>query len=129
MKEYRTILLDRDIPVLKVTFNRPHKANAFSTEMISELTDLFTWLRNEVDTKYVVFTGQGRTFSSGIDLSEVFLEIESHPTPHVKSKGYLAIRLTKKIVNASAASHFGTYSAASPNCWKGSSFPGSRRRK
>jgi len=67
--DYNTIMIERSEPVLKVTLNRPDKLNAMNPELISELLDLFGQLRTDLEIRYVVFTGAGRAFSSGADIS------------------------------------------------------------
>ena len=62
MKEYKSLLLEADKPVLKIILNRPAKANAVNKEMISELMDLFTRLRYETEYHFIVITGQGKFF-------------------------------------------------------------------
>lgn len=67
--EYETILVERNEPVLTITLNRPNKLNAMSTQMCEELLDLFLKVRTDTDIRYVVFTGAGRAFSAGADVS------------------------------------------------------------
>ncbi len=71
MKAYKTLILEEKPPVLKVIFNRPEKLNCLSHEMIQELIKLLEELRFNREIKYVVFTGKGRVFSSGMDLADV----------------------------------------------------------
>ncbi len=85
-KIYNTLLLEENPPVLRVTLNRPERANAFNTEMIGELTDLFTRLRGETGIRYVVFTGRGNIFSSGVDLVEAYSELQAGDSPHEKGR-------------------------------------------
>jgi enoyl-CoA hydratase/carnithine racemase len=66
---YKNILVERSEPVVKVTLNRPQKLNAMNVELISELLHLFRELRTDVRIRYLVFTGAGRAFSSGADIS------------------------------------------------------------
>ena len=65
----RTILTERSEPVLNVVLNRPEKLNAMNAELISELLGLFGELRFDHKIRYVTFTGAGRAFSSGADIS------------------------------------------------------------
>ncbi len=67
--EYKTILVERSEPVLKITLNRPDKLNAINGELISELIEVFREVRTDLDIRYVTFTGAGRAFSSGADIS------------------------------------------------------------
>lgn len=77
MKNYNTLLLDPNPPILMVKLHRPLKANAINHEMISELSDLSSQLRYEIQFKFIVFSGEGKTFSSGADLGELDSEIAS----------------------------------------------------
>lgn len=67
--DYQTIALDRSEPVLHITLNRPKKLNAMNPELIGELLEVFRELRQDTAIRYVTFTGAGRAFSSGADIS------------------------------------------------------------
>jgi enoyl-CoA hydratase/carnithine racemase len=58
--------------ILCVTLNRPHRANAFTSEMAQELITVFQALEAEPDAyRCVVLTGAGdRAFCAGADLKE-----------------------------------------------------------
>nr|WP_304216145.1 enoyl-CoA hydratase/isomerase family protein [Fredinandcohnia onubensis] len=77
MKNYETLIIESNEPVLTVILNRPQKANAMSKQMIEELMDVLIQLRYEERYKYVVFTGSGKYFTGGADLSEFLTDIES----------------------------------------------------
>ncbi|MFJ8234214.1 enoyl-CoA hydratase/isomerase family protein [Ureibacillus sp. NPDC094379] len=70
MKTYNTIFVERNKPVLKITLNRPHKANAMNAEMNRELDDIISEVRKDLDYKFIVFTGNGKVFSAGADMNE-----------------------------------------------------------
>ena len=72
MKKYKNLLLETNGPVLKVILNRASKGNAVNKETSTELMDLFTQLRYEPDIHFVVITGQGRFFTTGQDMPELF---------------------------------------------------------
>lgn len=57
-------------PIAVVTFNRP-PANALNQELFAELLALLPRLQ-QPEVRGVVLTGQGRFFSAGLDLFEVF---------------------------------------------------------
>jgi enoyl-CoA hydratase/carnithine racemase len=67
--EYQNILVERAEPVVNVTLNRPKKLNAMNGALNAELFHLFGELRMDTTIRYVTFTGAGRAFSSGADLS------------------------------------------------------------
>lgn len=56
-----------DDGILRITLNRPDKANALTEEMLSGLADLF----EKSDARCVLLTGAGRVFSAGADLDAV----------------------------------------------------------
>ena len=49
--------------------NRPEKLNAMNAQLWAELAELGPQLRDDPDLRAVVVTGNGRAFSTGIDLS------------------------------------------------------------
>jgi enoyl-CoA hydratase/carnithine racemase len=56
-----------------ITLNRPHVRNAISMEMVDELDRLLDELKNDLETKVIIFTGSGdKAFVSGGDL-QLFL--------------------------------------------------------
>mgnify|MGYP003620279208 FL=1 len=55
--------------VLTVTLNRPDKLNAFTGQMLSELLDALDKADRDDDVRAIVFTGSGRGFCAGADLS------------------------------------------------------------
>jgi methylglutaconyl-CoA hydratase len=54
--------------VAVVTLNRPAKKNAFSGQMIADLTEVFTTLKTQDHVRLVFLRGAGGTFSAGADL-------------------------------------------------------------
>src|ERR1700751_5978777 len=74
MANYETILVDREEGVVTVTFNRPHKKNAMSPKLHSEMVELLTELKYDKNLRVLVITGKGDSFSAGEDLKEFFYE-------------------------------------------------------
>lgn len=68
--EYETLIVEKAEPVVTVTLNRPAKLNAISAQVLQDFSTLFDELRVDTETKFVIFTGAGRAFSVGLDLSE-----------------------------------------------------------
>lgn len=66
MSDYRTILVERDDAVLRITLNRPERLNAASLEMADELGAA---LYDRGDARCVLITGAGKGFCSGADLA------------------------------------------------------------
>ena len=69
--EFKTIICDRDGPVLTVILNRPERLNAFSEEMFYEVAGAAEMATRDPEIRVVVFKGSGRAFSSGADLSDI----------------------------------------------------------
>ncbi|OLS22333.1 MAG: 3-hydroxypropionyl-coenzyme A dehydratase [Candidatus Heimdallarchaeota archaeon LC_3] len=53
-----------------ITLNRPEVLNAMNAQMWHELRDVLQQAKEEEDNKTIIFTGAGRAFSSGADLTE-----------------------------------------------------------
>ena len=67
---YETILVEKSDTVAMVTLNRPDRLNSINATMLRELECLFRELRTDLRTRFVVFTGAGRVFSAGADLTD-----------------------------------------------------------
>lgn len=63
-----TLRLDLDGSVARLTFTRPHVLNAGNARWVAELGDAVATLRRSGDVRVVVVTGEGRAFSTGVDL-------------------------------------------------------------
>ena len=53
-----------------VSINRPESMNALSTEVLKEFCSLQEHFRKDLETRVVIFTGEGENFSAGADLKE-----------------------------------------------------------
>jgi enoyl-CoA hydratase/carnithine racemase len=69
MTTYRTILLDDQGPVARLTLNRPDKRNPIGPETCGELLHALGRIRDSAAVRVVVLTGAGTVFSAGGDLS------------------------------------------------------------
>lgn len=63
-----TVRLEREGATAKVTLNRPDIRNAFNSEVLAGLLDVFTLLRRDDSVRCIVLTGQGQAFCAGADL-------------------------------------------------------------
>ena len=63
--------VERDPPVVRVTFSRPDKLNAISGHMQKRMQELCAELRDDTETRVVILTGAGRAFSAGVDVEEL----------------------------------------------------------
>jgi methylglutaconyl-CoA hydratase len=64
---YETLFVESTDQVATITFNRPDKRNAISTQMIAELLAVLDALE-KTHTRIVILTGSGKAFCAGIDL-------------------------------------------------------------
>ena len=71
LPEFETIICSQDGPVLTITLNRPERLNAFSAEMFADVGGAVEMVSEMRDIRVVVFTGAGRAFCSGADLTKV----------------------------------------------------------
>ena len=67
---YEHLRVDRNGPVATVTFNRPDRANALNFDLLAEIEAVSLDFREDAETRVVIFTGAGRHFSSGADLTD-----------------------------------------------------------
>ncbi len=68
--QYEHLFVERDGHVAVVTLNRPAKANALNGAHLAEIEAVALAFRDEPDTRAVIFTGTGKHFSSGADLTD-----------------------------------------------------------
>ena len=57
-----------DRGVAKIKLNRPEKNNAYNSEMINKLLDIFTELNSDPSVRVVTISGEGKHFQAGADL-------------------------------------------------------------
>jgi enoyl-CoA hydratase len=65
------VVVDRHGPVACVSFARPDKANALDAELADALLEAVLALRDDVDVRAMVLTGQGNAFSAGGDFTTI----------------------------------------------------------
>ena len=66
---YNTLLVEPSGPLLYVTLNRPTVRNAFNSEMIEELTQVYRQAEEDEEVRVVIMKANGPAFSAGADLS------------------------------------------------------------
>ena len=66
---YENLLIDREGQVATVALNRPEKLNAIDRNLHLEMMAACAELRDDDDVRVVIFTGEGRGFCSGADLT------------------------------------------------------------
>ncbi len=67
--DYTQIAYDVSDHIATITLNRPDKMNAFTNRMMRELVDAFDRVDADDEVRAVIFTGAGRAFCAGADLS------------------------------------------------------------
>ena len=67
---YQHLTLTKNNHIAWLTFNRPEKANALHYDHLLEIEAAVLSLRDDPQTRVVVFTGAGKHFSSGADLTD-----------------------------------------------------------
>jgi len=65
---YQYFTLAKVGEIATITLNRPDKLNAFTLQMLFEFKDIVDGLRIDLRTRFVIITGEGRAFCSGIDV-------------------------------------------------------------
>ena len=66
---FETLLYTVDDGIAIITMNRPHKLNAFTGQMMSDMIKAFDTTDADDQVKAVIITGSGRAFCAGADLS------------------------------------------------------------
>ena len=69
---YETILVDKADDIAVLTLNRPHRLNAWTDQMHSELHAAITDCNGDPDVGAMVVTGAGRGFCAGADIQDNF---------------------------------------------------------
>jgi len=67
--EYEAIIYDVEDGILTITLNRPEKLNAFNGQMSKEVHDALDRADADDNVKAIIFTGAGRGYCAGADLS------------------------------------------------------------
>ena len=68
--DYNLLQVIREGHVATVTLNRPEKLNALSVALMEEIEHVAGTFREDAETRVVIFTGAGKHFTAGADLSD-----------------------------------------------------------
>ena len=71
--DFQDILFDVKDGIATITLNRPDKLNAFTGRMMYEIIAALDITDADDDVKVVIFTGAGRAFCAGADLSLIHI--------------------------------------------------------
>ena len=77
---YSDIILQVEDPVATITLNRPDTLNAFTYRTLAEIRDAVNACAADTRVVGIIFTGAGRAFSAGLDMS-VLAETTSSAAP------------------------------------------------
>ncbi|MHA1991725.1 MAG: enoyl-CoA hydratase/isomerase family protein [Candidatus Hodarchaeales archaeon] len=61
---------EKENEIAIITLNRPKVLNAMNVQLWQELREVLQQTKEEEDVRVIIFTGTGRAFSSGADLTE-----------------------------------------------------------
>jgi enoyl-CoA hydratase len=93
---------ERHDHILKIVIDNVAKKNAFSPEMMAQLSDALTLLENDNDLWVGVLCAAGPAFTAGLDMPKFFgptATVKPHPEGNIDPFG-LANQCTKPIVTA-----------------------------
>lgn len=68
--KFECIVYEKGDGIAEITLNRPKVLNAMNKQMWIDIQSALSDAREDPEVKVVVFTGQGRAFSTGADLKE-----------------------------------------------------------
>ena len=98
-KKPETQLIDFSIKpngVAVVNINRADKANALTIDMWKEINDVFNYLSSSDDVRVILFKGNGKNFSAGIDLMDASEKMFGKIVASEKEAGRKGIWLRKE---------------------------------
>ncbi len=132
--KFENIILKKDEGIARISLNRPQALNALTVDLLTELRQALDEVKNDEAVGVVVLSGEGRSFSAGVDLKdlekqasagvdiaaringvarEVIKAMEDLPKPIIAAvtghclTGGLEIALACDMILASADSKFG----------------------
>ncbi|MCP4761516.1 MAG: enoyl-CoA hydratase/isomerase family protein [archaeon] len=68
--EYKNLIVERRGHIAIVTLNRPEKLNTLNSELRLEIEQVTEEFHKDIETRVVIFTGAGKYFCGGVDLTE-----------------------------------------------------------
>ncbi|MBI4287597.1 MAG: enoyl-CoA hydratase/isomerase family protein [Chloroflexi bacterium] len=81
---YKTVIVEKEGKIGRLTLNRPDKLNAINDTMLREIEEGLEELRKDGNIWLVIIKGAGKSFSAGQDLSGVDTAEVMPPDPHAK---------------------------------------------
>ncbi len=80
--ELDTVTLERDGHVLVMGLNRPEKRNAFTRQMLSDLSRAYALLEADDELRAGVLFGHGEHFTAGLDMVDVAGSLAAGESPY-----------------------------------------------
>jgi enoyl-CoA hydratase/carnithine racemase len=101
--------VEREGPVARIFLNRPEKANALSSEVLTALRRRVEELAGDASLRAVVLAGRGRVFCGGADVRELEASVvEAALLPRLMGAGRAAwLVLTGEPIDARRALDWG----------------------
>ena len=96
------VTTERHNHVLKIIIDNPAKKNAFSPDMMLQLSDALTGLENDDDLRVGVLCANGSAFTAGLDMPKFFgptAEVKPNPPGNIDPFG-LDNQGTKPVITA-----------------------------
>lgn len=78
-KSYQTVKVEKENGITWVILNRPEKRNAMNPQLHYDMLDAITELETDRETRVLVLTGAGESWSAGQDLREYFRATDNNP--------------------------------------------------
>ena len=67
---FNTLLVEHEAAVVTVTLNCPDTLNSITSQMLQEITSIYTQLRDDPTVRVIVLKGAGRAFCSGANRND-----------------------------------------------------------
>ena len=105
--DFEQIRYDVDDRIAMITLNRPQSLNAWTPIMMAEVIRALDLADSDDTVRVVVFTGAGRAFCAGADLSSGGFNLAGQTGPHRDTAGQATLRIfdMKKPVIAAINGH------------------------
>ncbi|UCF92149.1 MAG: enoyl-CoA hydratase/isomerase family protein [Desulfobacterales bacterium] len=91
--DFDQIIYRVDGRIAVITLNRPDILNAWTPRMMTEVIQALDLADNDDHVRVVIFTGAGRAFCAGADLSSGGFNLEGQTGPHRDTAGQATLRM------------------------------------
>ena len=76
---YEKLIVEKSTDTTRVRFHNPALHNAMDGQMLTELVKLCRELEDDSETRFVIFTGEGKSFMAGVDLKSDAMSEQGDP--------------------------------------------------